>query len=103
MQQDALNDIRASTIMGSRRPTTVKLEDFEIKMQLGKGTFGRVSLLSCQHQDNSTLSKLFERMFLSNTTKSQVHSLRRTSSLQRIIPSLQEWNISSRVRLDYTS
>ena len=43
-QQDAMDDIRASTIMRSRRPTTVKLEDFEIKMQLGKGTFGRVFL-----------------------------------------------------------
>ena len=30
--------------MRSRRPTNVKLEDFEIKMQLGKGTFGRVFL-----------------------------------------------------------
>ena len=37
-------DIRSSTIMKSRRPTNVKLEDFEIKMQLGKGTFGRVFL-----------------------------------------------------------
>ena len=42
--QEALDDIRASTIMRSRRPTQVKLEDFEIKMQLGKGTFGRVFL-----------------------------------------------------------
>ena len=31
-QQDAMDDIRASTIMRSRRPTSVKLEDFEIKM-----------------------------------------------------------------------
>ena len=43
-KQEALDDIRASTIMRSRRPTNVKLEDFEIKMQLGKGTFGRVFL-----------------------------------------------------------
>jgi len=43
-QNDHYEDIRASTIMRSRRPTNVKLEDFEIKMQLGKGTFGRVFL-----------------------------------------------------------
>ena len=43
-KQEALDDIRASTILRSRRPTNVKLEDFEIKMQLGKGTFGRVFL-----------------------------------------------------------
>ena len=42
--EEAFADIRASTIMRSRRPTNVKLEDFEIKMQLGKGTFGRVFL-----------------------------------------------------------
>ena len=41
---EAMQDIRASTIIRSRRPTSVKLEDFEIKMQLGKGTFGRVFL-----------------------------------------------------------
>ena len=43
-EEEAFADIRASTIMRSRRPTSVKLEDFEIKMQLGKGTFGRVFL-----------------------------------------------------------
>ena len=42
--EEHMADIRASTIMRSRRPTNVKLEDFEIKMQLGKGTFGRVFL-----------------------------------------------------------
>jgi len=42
--EEAFADIRASTMMRSRRPTSVKLEDFEIKMQLGKGTFGRVFL-----------------------------------------------------------
>lgn len=36
--------MRKSSIMRRKRENDVKLEDFEIKMQLGKGTFGRVYL-----------------------------------------------------------
>ena len=38
------SDFRRSTMMKSRRPTQLKLEDFEIISQLGRGTFGRVYL-----------------------------------------------------------
>ena len=37
-------DFRSSLMMKARRPSKLKLEDFEIMSQLGRGTFGRVYL-----------------------------------------------------------
>jgi serine/threonine protein kinase len=37
-------DVRSSVCLKARKPTTVGLSDFELKTQLGRGTFGKVFL-----------------------------------------------------------
>jgi serine/threonine protein kinase len=37
-------DVRGSVCLKARRPTTLGLNDFELKTQLGRGTFGKVFL-----------------------------------------------------------
>ncbi len=41
---DFESDLRQSRIMRSRRPTQVTLDSFELRSQLGRGTFGKVFL-----------------------------------------------------------
>ena len=41
---DHNDDMRGSILMKSRRPSVIKLESFELKSQLGRGTFGKVFL-----------------------------------------------------------
>lgn len=41
---DFTNDLRQSELIGYRKHSDVKYEDFKLKMLLGRGTFGKVFL-----------------------------------------------------------